>query len=94
MLGEHVRERLLDRLDGRAEVHRRGAPLAAPQHVEAHVGGDAVEPRPQGGPALEATGTPPGPDHRVLHGVFGLEEGTEHPVAVTGKFHAVLLQVF
>ena len=38
----------LDMLGGpqrRAQVHRQGSALSAAQHVEAHVGGDAVQPR-------------------------------------------------
>ena len=36
---------------------------------------------------------PPGPDHRLLHGVLGLEGRAEHPVAVAGQLPAVLLEV-
>ena len=91
-LGEPGRER---RVGGgrRAEVHRPGPPLGAAEHVEAHVRGDAVEPRPQGRAALEAVEGPPGPHHRLLHRVLGLEAGPEHPVAVGGQLPAVGLEV-
>ena len=90
-LGEHRRGR---RVGGRraAEVHRAGAPVAAVEHVEAHVGGDAVEPRPQLRPALEAVVGAPGAHHGLLHGVLGLERRAEHPVAVCGELPAVPLQ--
>ena len=35
----------------------------------------------------------PGPHHRLLDGVLGLEGRAEHPVAVAGELPAVLLQV-
>src|SRR4029077_9112146 len=47
---------------------RRGPPLAAPQLVEADVGGDAVEPGPHGRAAFEPVQALPGPDHGLLDG--------------------------
>src|SRR5205085_11753645 len=38
-----------------------------------HVGGDAVQPRADRSPAFEAVHALPGADHRLLHGVLGLE---------------------
>ena len=76
-----------------AEVHRAGPALLAAEHVEADVGGDPVEPRPQRRPALERVVVLPGPDHRLLHGVLGLEPGAEHPVAVGDQLAAVLLEL-
>jgi hypothetical protein len=35
---------------------------------------------------------PPGAEHRLLHGVLGLEGRGEHPVAVAGQLPAVLLE--
>ena len=58
---------------GRAEVHRPGAPLAAAQHVQAHVRRDPVEPRPQRRAPLEPVVGAPGAHHRLLHRVLGLE---------------------
>ena len=75
-----------------AEVHRPGPALRAVEHVEADVGGDAVQPRAQRGAALEPVEAPPGPHHRLLHGVLGLERRAEHPVAVAGELGAVRLQ--
>ena len=93
VLGQHRADR---RLRGRArpQVHRPGPALAAAQHVQADVGGDAVEPRARGRPSLEVVEAPPGPQHRLLHGVIGVEDGAEHPVAVAGQLPAVLLQLF
>ena len=81
-------------LSRRSEVHGQGPALAATEHVEAHVGGDPVDPRPDRGAALEAVHALPGPDHRLLDGVLGLEGRAQHPVAVAGELPAVLLQVF
>ena len=74
------------------EVHRTGPAVATVEHVEAHVGGDAVEPRPQLRAALEAVVGAPGAHHGLLHRVLGLERRTEHPVAVGGELAAVPLQ--
>ena len=89
------RARTQDRLGRgrRPEVHRPGPALAAAEHVEAHVGGDAVQPRPQRRAALEAVDALPGPHHRLLHGVLGLEARAEHPVAVAGQLPAVGLEL-
>ena len=77
----------------RPQVHRPGPALRSPQHVEAHVGGDAIEPRPQRGAAFEAVDGLPGPHHRLLHGVLGLEARAQHPVAVGGQLPAVRLEI-
>ncbi len=50
--------------------------------VEAPVGGDAVEPGSQRRAFRESAEAPPGGQQRVLNGVLGILEGTEHPVAV------------
>jgi hypothetical protein len=41
---------------------------------------------------LEAVVAAPGPQHRLLHRVLGLEGRAEHPVAVAGQLPAVLLE--
>ena len=77
----------------RPQIHGPGPALLSPQHVQADVGGDAVQPGPEGGPALEGVERPPGPDHGLLDGVLGLEAGTQHSVAVAGQLAAVGLQL-
>src|SRR5581483_11874933 len=72
---------------------RAGPSLAAAQHVEARVGGDAVQPGSQRGTSLEAVDAAPRPHERLLHGVLGLEARAEHAVAVPGQLLAVLLQL-
>jgi hypothetical protein len=37
----------------RSEVHREWLSLSTLEHVEAHVGGDPVQPRPNGGSTFE-----------------------------------------
>ena len=55
---------------------------AAPQLIEAHVGGDAVQPRPEERVARERVERTPRAQVRLLHRVLGLVERGEHPVAV------------
>jgi hypothetical protein len=90
-LGARRRERSLGGARG-PEVHRPRTPVATVEHVHAHVRGDPVQPRPQRRAALEAVVRTPGADHRLLHGVLGLEGGPEHAVAVAGQLAAVLLE--
>ena len=59
-------------VDDGPEVHRAGAALRRSQHVDAHVAGDAVEPRPHRRAALEAVDRLPGPHEGLLHRVLGL----------------------
>ena len=54
------------RVRGLGEIHRAGPSLAGAEHVEAHVRGDAVQPRPQRRAALEAVDVLPGADQRQL----------------------------
>ena len=61
------------------------ARAAGPEHVEADVGRDPVQPGAHAGPPLEAVERPPRPQHRLLHGVLGLEGRAEHAVAVAGQ---------
>ncbi len=77
---------------GRAHLHRPRPALGAAVHVDAHVVGDAVEPRPQRRAALEPVDRAPGPHHRLLHGVFRLGTRAEHAVAEAGQLGAVRLQ--
>jgi hypothetical protein len=66
-----------------------GSPTGRTKGVEASVGGDAVEPGAQRGPFLEPCEALPGAQQRVLQGVLGVLEGSEHPVAVHLQFSAV-----
>ncbi len=75
------------------EVDGPGPALPAPEHVQAHVGGDAVQPRAESRPTLVGVDGPPGPDHRLLDGVLRFETGAEHPVAVAGEFAPVGLEL-
>jgi len=59
-----------------------GASAGRPTRVEAPVGGDAVEPGADRGAALEPSEALPGGKQRVLEGVLGILEGSEHAVAV------------
>jgi hypothetical protein len=68
---------------------RRHAPPAAPQRVQAGVGGDLVQPGPEPGAALEAPAPPPGAQEGLLDQVLGLLERAEHPVAVDVQLAAV-----
>jgi hypothetical protein len=90
LLGAVVEHRRLDP-GGRPEVHRTGPALGRPVHVEAHVGGDAVQPRPQRRAALEAVQAAPGGEERLLHRVLGLGSRTQHSVAVGGQLATVVL---
>src|SRR6266496_1018891 len=93
VLGEWGRQR---RVGGvrRAKIHRPGPALLAALHVEADVRGDAIKPGAQRRAAFEAADTLPGADHRLLHGVLGLEARAEHPIGVRRELPAVLLEVF
>ena len=56
-----------------------GAPLHGGQ---AGVAGDLIQPRTQRRASFEAVERPPGPQVCLLHQVFGIVHGTEHPIAV------------
>src|SRR5689334_264154 len=58
------------------------APSAVAQHVQASVGCDPVQPRPQRRTLLEGLEGPPGRQERLLDGVLGVLDATENPVAV------------
>jgi hypothetical protein len=73
-------------------VVARQHPLRPPRdQLEASVGGDAVEPRPQRAAALELRQPAPGAQERVLEGVVGVVDRAEHPVAVRVELLAVEL---
>jgi hypothetical protein len=59
------------------------------QGVEADVGRDPIEPRPQRRATLEASEVLPRPHHGFLDRVLGVERGAEHAIAVAGKRGAV-----
>ena len=92
-LEEGVRKRLQP--DGLVARRRHGrfelrhvpllgrAPARRAARVEAPVGGDLVQPGAQRGAFLgEPADALPGGQHRLLDGVLGVGEGSEHPVAV------------
>ena len=74
------------------EIHRPRAALAARERVEADVRRDPVQPRLERRAALEPLERPPGAQHRLLHGVLGVEGRAEHAVAVAGELAPVLLE--
>ena len=79
--------------DRHRQIHRQCPAFPAAKGIEAHVGRDPVEPRPDGRPALEAVERLPGLDQRLLHGVVGVESRPEHAVAVAPELAAVLLEL-
>ena len=81
-----------DGLPGGAEVHGAGPALNAAQHVQADVGGDAVEPGTEGSTSLEGADRAPGADERLLDRVLRLERRREHTVAVPAQRDAVALE--
>lgn len=60
----------------------RGLGAALGEQVQAGVGGDPIQPGPERGAPLEGLSPPPGTQERLLHGVLGVLERPEHPVAV------------
>ena len=58
------------------------ASAGSPQRVEAAVGGNPVEPGADRSASLETFEALPGGQQRVLQGVLGVLEGSEHPIAV------------
>ena len=57
--------------------------------VKAGIGGDAVEPRPQGGTLLEPRKPAPRCQQSLLEHVFGVGQRTQHAVAVSQQLPAV-----
>jgi hypothetical protein len=78
-----------DERQPRAAQCARRAPSAVAQHVQAAVGGDPVEPGAQRRALLERVQRAPGREQRVLHGVLGILERAEHPVAVELQLRTV-----
>ena len=77
----HVGVRLQPRdLGERPDAGEPSRPLS--EHVEADVRGDAVEPGPEQGAALERVAPAPSSQVHLLHRVLGLLVGGEHPIAV------------
>ena len=72
-----------------SEIHREGPPPSGFEHVQAHVGGDAVQPRPKCRSTFEPVVAPPCPDDRLLDGVLRVELGAQHPGAVSGQLGPV-----
>jgi hypothetical protein len=84
-------ERIVDCADG--TIVDRACPTAAlGERVEAHIGGDAVEPRAQPRSPVEAVEAPPSAEHGFLYGVVGLGSGAEDAVALAGQRAAVWFQ--
>lgn len=63
-------------------VDRHRRVRAALEHPQRDVGGDPVEPGPEGSPRLEAGDRPPGVEERLLQRVVGVMQRPEQPVAV------------
>jgi hypothetical protein len=61
------------------------------EEVETRVRRDPVEPRAEGGTALEGPAPAPRPQERLLHQVLRLLERAEHPVAVHPQLPPVAL---
>ena len=76
-------------LGGRPEVGGQLPAGAVPGDVEGGVGGDGVEPGANAAAALELVQPAPGAQQRVLHGVLGVLDRAEHPVAVGAQLALV-----
>jgi hypothetical protein len=92
LLGQDARQRRVGRRR-RGQVHRSRAALGALQHVEGDVRRDPVQPGAQRRRGLEPVGRTPRADHRLLHGVLGLERRAEHAIAVARQLAAVRLEI-
>ena len=93
-----ARARRLRRAGSARAVRRRGmshslagSSAGRAKRVEAPVGGDPVEPPADRGAPLEPSEALPSGQQRVLQGVLGVLEGSEHPVAVHLQLSAVRL---
>ena len=85
-------ERIVHGAD-RAFVHGTGTTGAIAQGIEAHIGGDPIQPRPQRSPAVEAVQAAPGTHHRVLDRIFRIEGRAQHAVAMPGQRRAMRFQL-
>ena len=83
------------RAAARASRRRTAAPATRRdlrrEHVEADVRGDPVQPRAEQRAAVEGLAPAPRAQERLLHGVLGLLERAEHPVAVHVQLAPVAL---
>jgi hypothetical protein len=80
--------RLVGAVVGTGQARGQHPPPARLQRVQADVGGDPVEPRPDRRAALEAGVGAPRPQVGLLHRVLGVVRGAEHPVAVRHQLPA------
>jgi len=55
---------------------------AVPRRVQTDVGGDPLEPRPEGPRPIEGVEPAPSSQQRVLERIFRVGTGAQHPVAV------------
>jgi hypothetical protein len=90
LVEQPVRIRLQPRHFGE-RPHRGQASRVAPDHVEADIGGDAIQPRPRRRPRRDVTGAAPCAQQRLLHGVLGFIKRRQHPVAVHVQLAPVAL---
>ena len=89
LVQQPVRVRLQPRHLGEGVQHRH-PPGPAPDHVEADVRRDPVQPRTERAPPRTVAAAPR-PQERLLHGVLRLVERGEHPVAVDVQLAPVAL---
>ena len=85
---DEQRSRPASDCDGELSSSRRTR-FGRRDRVQADVGRDPVEPRPQRPRALEAVESAPGPEQRLLERVLGVLQRAEHPVAVRVQLPAV-----
>src|SRR6266851_10174362 len=61
------------------------------QRIEAHIGGDAVQPGPEQRATLEVRAAAPSPQQRFLEQVLGVVERAEHSVQVHVELSPITL---
>ena len=86
---EQRRPRAVVRIGGRPVVDRQHALGPPLDRLQAGVGGDRVEPRPQRAPPLEPGQPPPRSQQRLLQGVLGIRRRRQHAIAVRVQLGAV-----
>jgi hypothetical protein len=79
------------RIRGWAEIRRDDATWPALEGVETGVRGDAVEPGPEQGPALEGCASPPGAEQGLLDQVLGVLDRPQHPIAMDLELSPIAL---
>jgi hypothetical protein len=92
-VGQHFLQRCDHWWERRPHIHGECPALAPPEHVQADVGRDAVQPRPHAGAPLEALSRPPSPQHRLLDRILGVEARADHPVAVPPELAPVSSEI-